>query len=446
MAEPQGISKWWQDVNKAADQASYAARKPGTIVPGLINLGQSVGRFVSSQPQAPTGAGAGDIYAKDYLKQLAARYPSVSQTAAKASGSGVRTPTPAQGTRGYVPPTATPASIAAMIQKPSLTGGAGGGMGAPTQPQAFGAMDLYSDPAAIYDPAMQQLEQQKTAANERYAKNQASIKNIFGSLSDLSAKDALRIQDQFKATIASQQANLAARTAAAQGASAAGAAQAVETGAERGQGPAMVESPAEQATAEGIGRSNEYQTTWEALQNANASQAVIDATSRQTGYGQQQVGALQQLQQNLEDKLMQIGGNETAVQQDIAKARYAAQQQVRDTLYNEAQQQAAAAASGGSGGGASTSTKSTSYPKTIYGLEQRVVDSLRDANAFSNLQSSVTQAYDLAARRLAADPKNVNKNVAPSKVAVQKAWNSLGGGGKYSTFAKDYINNYLGLK
>lgn len=224
------------------------------------------------------------------------------------------------------------------------------------------AQSLYVDPTPAYSPILDFLKQQEDAAKTRYAENKADIKTIFGALSDVAVKDQARINDQFTKSITQQQMDLAARTAEARTGAAAGVAQAQATGAERGGGPAMATSPVQVAAEEGIARSNEYQTTWEALQNANKQQAIVDTQSRQAGYGQQEIGAVRQLAQNLEDKLLAIGGNTAQVQSDIAKAKIGAIQNVANANYSETMARQAAAAR------ASAPAAPKSYSKDYTGL------------------------------------------------------------------------------
>lgn len=256
------------------------------------------------------------------------------------------------------------------------------------------AQSLYVDPTPAYSPILDFLKQQEDAAKTRYAENKADIKTIFGALSDVAVKDQARINDQFTKSITQQQMDLAARTAEARTGAAAGVAQAQATGAERGGGPAMATSPVQTAAEEGIARSNEYQTTWEALQNANKQQAIVDTQSRQAGYGQQEIGAVRQLAQNLEDKLLAIGGNTAQVQSDIAKAKIGAVQNVANANYSEiqAKQAAAARAAASAASTAAKAAKPKTYSQDITGITKWAKDnsaSASDANKFLKSLSKV---------------------------------------------------------
>jgi len=318
----------------------------------------------------------------------------------------------------------------APVKVPKLTGGI---------TASKEAQSLYVDPTPAYQPLIDQLNEQKRLANERYGKNKTDITNLFGSLTTLAAQDAARVKEQFTKSIASQQASLAARTAEARTEAAAGQAQAVATGAERGGGPAMATSPVAVAAEEGIARSNEYQTTWEALQNANQQQSQTDITNRQAGYGQQQVGALQQLQQNLENKLLEIGGNTAQVQSDIAKAKIGMTQDVAKANYNEIQAAKEAAAR------LAAAQAKASTPKTqkgIQGFYERATAAGIDPE---QLATSVDQARVAAKQAIAKnwDPVLQGKVPEPTQQQVISWWRQQNpGSGAYAPFANEYITQY----
>lgn len=273
------------------------------------------------------------------------------------------------------------------------------------------AQMLYVDPTPAFAPVLSYLNQQASAASDRYKINKESIKNIFGDLASIAEKDAVRIEDQFKRSIAQQQQDLATRTAEARTAQSAGEAQAAETATERGAGPEMAGSPTATATEEGIARSNEYATTWQALQNATQQQMQADISARGAGYGQQEVGAIQQLAQSLEDRLLAIGGNTAQVQADIAAAKIAGQQQVAQASYSQLQQDAAmkaqmqvAKAAGAGTGGGTTAKASTgaagskkavlSFVNTKFGAKAKttIAQQLDDINAggYKSWQQAMT--------------------------------------------------------
>lgn len=293
------------------------------------------------------------------------------------------------------------------------------------------AQSLYVDPTPAYAPVLDFLKQQEAAAKTRYAENKADIKTIFGALSDVAVKDQARINEQFTKSITQQQMDLAARTAEARTGAAAGVAQAQATGAERGGGPAMATSPVQTAAETGIARSNEYQTTWEALQNANKQQAIVDTQTRQAGYGQQEIGAVRQLAQNLEDKLLAIGGNTAQVQSDIAKAKIGATQTVANANYSEIQAQRAAAARAAASASAAANKPKT-YPKTLAGMTSYINDiapSAKDANAFMD-SLATTESDAVAGNKTPGQAYQMwlaTHNTYPTE---------------YKTKAKEYFNYY----
>jgi hypothetical protein len=246
-----------------------------------------------------------------------------------------------------------------------------------------------------FQPILDFYKKQETDTSARYAKNTANLTSIFGALSGISAKDTTNINNQFASSITKQQADLATRTAEQRAAQTAGAAQAVATGAERGNGPALKGSPTATATEQAIGQSNAIQTNWEGLMNAQKMNAATDIANRGAGYGQQEVAAQAQLTQNLQEALANIGGQQASLQGQIAQAKVA-----RDQALQEGQADAAAAqqkqidamelqasknagienvakirASAKSSGGGTSTTKKTTYKNTSLDFKQQLLDS-----------------------------------------------------------------------
>jgi hypothetical protein len=332
----------------------------------------------------------------------------------------------------------TPAKISSSM--PAASAVAGG-----TAKKPSPLTDLLRVPGLenIYNPILEQLKSQQDAANKRYESNQANLKNIFGALSGLATADQARIKEQFTTSIAAQQQALDSRVAEQRAAAEAGVAQAEATGAERGAGPGMATNPIQTATTEGINQANAYQTTWENLQRANQAQAVEDTRSRAEGYNYQQVAALQGLQQSLEDKLMQIGGNTAQVQSDIAKAKFGQETNIAQAKYGEAVAAKNAAASAAAAA-ARAAAKPKTYSRDIYGFQSKVNDKVGSASAYSDLAASVDAAYAEAAAKLS--PSQKAKGTAPKPSQVLQQWRSMGGGGTaYEPFANEYINRYSGL-
>jgi hypothetical protein len=296
------------------------------------------------------------------------------------------------------------------------------------------AQSLYVDPTSAYKPVLDFLAQQETAARARYGENKSDIKTIFGALTDVAVQDQARINEQFTQSIAEQQMSLAARTAEARQGAAAGVAASQAAGAERGNGPAMGVNPLQTASDEGIARSNAYQTTWEALQNANKDQAVVNTQTRQAGYGQQQVGAIQQLARNLEDRLMEIGGNTAQVQADIAKAQIGAKQTVANANYQERQtsKQQAAANYRAQLAAQAKANKPKTYPRTLAGLTSYISDIAPSEKDATNFMNSLAKAETDAIADDRSSGQAYQMWLAKHKSYPQE----------YKTKAKEYFNYY----
>jgi hypothetical protein len=305
------------------------------------------------------------------------------------------------------------------------------------------AQDLYIDPTPAYQGALKDIATQSTAANERYAENKADVKNIFGALTTLTAADSARITEQFTKSIADQQAAVAARTAEARAAAKAGTAQAVKTGAERGLGPAMINSPVSVAAEEGIARSNAYQTVWENLMKANSLQATQDAAARGRGYKQQEKAAYEGLAKNLEDTLLKLGGQQTAVKADIAKAKLAARQQVVNTQYQETQDAKRAAASAAAAA-ARAAAKPKTYSKDIYGWTSKADDTIGAGGAQAIIAVVEQAKADLnAAKKTVA--RDTGKPAKTTLADLNKVISKRLAGQQSLPIALDYANRYSGL-
>jgi hypothetical protein len=294
---------------------------------------------------------------------------------------------------------------------------------------------LFVDPTPAYQPVLDFLGQQETAARDRYAVNSANIKNVFSALTGLTAADSTRITKQFTDSLTASKADLASRTAEARAGAAAGTQQAMATGAERGGGEAMAVNPISVAAEEGIARSNEYATTWQALQQANQQQAQADLSARGAGYGQQEVGAIQQLAQNLEDRLLAIGGNTAQVQSDIAQAKFSQQREIQGVKFQISEQARAAAEAARAAAAAKPS-----YGKDLFGLQKQMGDNGQDFNAMmASVDAAYTSAWDLKNPRVGDIP--VSKTVNPPKAAdVKASWIANGGDPALLPYVDRYVS------
>lgn len=293
--------------------------------------------------------------------------------------------------------------------------GTGTGMGRPAAQKPLSELLRVPGIDAIYQPVVNYLGQQETAAKDRYAVNNANVKNIFSALTGLTAQDSARITKQFTDSLTASKADLAMRTAEARQGAAAGTAQAAATGAERGSGDAMAVNPVQVAAEEGIARSNEYATTWQALQGANQQQAQADLSARGAGYGQQEVGAIQQLAQGLEDRLLAIGGNTAQVQSDIAQAKFGQETNIAQANYAEA----IAARDAAQRAAAAASRPAADNTPAIDKIRQQL------GSRFDGLLNGLTDAYAEAYTR--QNPKGSTKITKPNASDVMAIW--VGGGG-----------------
>jgi hypothetical protein len=303
------------------------------------------------------------------------------------------------------------------------------------------ARSLYVDPTPMYQPAMDFINKQVGQANQRYAANQADIKTIFGNLTTVRAEDKQKIQDQFTKSIADQQMSLATRTAEARAGSEAGAQQLAVTAGERGGGEMPTATPVQQAAEEGIARSNEYQQTWEALQNVMSQQAQNDVTTAVRGYDYQQASALEQLRNNLEERLSGLEAQGVDVRTQLAGAQLQGQQNVMQANYGEiqnreAQRAALAAAQARSAGtveaarirAEADANKPPSYSRDIYGWEQKVSDAGIDPSAIRNDIAAIVQRY-----------RKANNSEQPSAATIYQKWQRKNPNDPTASLINEYI-------
>jgi hypothetical protein len=226
--------------------------------------------------------------------------------------------------------------------------------GAPPTPAAAPAdsgagADAGIDPIqAAYNPVLDFLKSQATAAQDRYGQNKADITNLFGTLSTVRAADIPKIQQQYATSIQQQQDAVAQRMALQNVQTQQGAQGAATAGAELGGAdmPAPTNSLSAQAGTAANTDANAYQTTWNALQQVMSAQDQQNVRNAQYGYDAQQSSALLQMQRQLEDRLAQINGDIAGTQSQVAQSQLGAQaasasaqadaQALQDKLNNEA--------------------------------------------------------------------------------------------------------------
>lgn len=316
----------------------------------------------------------------------------------------------------------------------------------------------YSSIMANFAPLQQNLEQQKTLANQRYAQNQADIKNIFGNLSTIRAADRQKIADQFKQSLVQQQQAVASRTAEARQATAAGTAGMQAAGAELGGGPVAepTQTLAGQAAEQGIADANKYQTTWEGLQGAMQGQTQQNLENAITGYGFQQAQAQQDLARSFQDKLAGLDAQNAQIQSQIAQSKQQYDQAIASNNFDAAQKaldrtnalkvaqaranatiQAAKIRKGSSGGSAT--------PK-LTGIDEWMASATKAKVDPTQVMGAVSDIIDKLSSSIQKKTQTGKTAKAPTQAQVLRSFTKqYGGSPAYSTGVK-YIQKYTGLK
>jgi hypothetical protein len=415
----QGFTRWNEQLKYDQGQFAREGLRP------QLDFVNTVGNFLTSQPQPAPGQGLGSrMFPANPARPTATgqgqpggwstSYGSAAQAGRTAMNQGIPNPP------GGIPTT-----------RP------GGPQGAP---RGFTADDLYIDPTPVFQPVLDQYAQQQAQLQDRYGTNQADIKNIFGNLTTVRALDKTKIAQQYQTSIQQQQDALAARTAEARMGVQQGQQGAATAAGEMGTAgqPAPTSSLTAQAAEEGIADSNAYQTTWAALQSVMSQQAQNDVQNAVQGYDYQQTSALEQLRNNLEDRLAAIQGNVAGTQSQLAQARLSGQQTVANAKYGEEQQRQENAANMAAAQARASAPKETSYSKDVYGWRNRVTDAGKDTTGIIN---SINQAATAELRAMKA--RGV-QNPKLTKAALQNRWLVMFQGDPSTEFAIDYIKNYSG--
>jgi hypothetical protein len=220
------------------------------------------------------------------------------------------------------------------------------------------------------------------------------------------------------------------------------------TAGERGQGPMPTSTPVQKAAEEGIARSNEYQQTWEALQNVMSQQAQNDVTAAVRGYDYQQASALEQLRNNLEQRLSGLEGQGVDIQGQLAGARIAGQQSVAQANYAEIQQRKAQEAAIKEAQARSygqveaarieaeaKANEPVEYSKDIYGWEQRVADSLGPdvSSLISDDVTAIVSGLPLS-----------DDGFLPKPAQIFQEWKKQNPGDPAAPFVQEYIQRTYG--
>ena len=310
----------------------------------------------------------------------------------------------------------------------------------PAAPQGFTADQLYIDPTPAFQPVLDQYAAQQAQLQDRYGENAADIKNIFGNLTTVRALDKTKIAQQYQTSIQQQQDALAARTAETRMNTQAGQQGAATAAGEMGTAgqPAPTDSLTAQAAEQGVADSNAYQTTWAALQNVMSQQAQNDVQSAVQGYDYQKTAGLEQLRNNLEDRLAAIQGDVAGTQSQLAQAKLSGQQTVANAKYGEAQDAKAQAAALAAAQAKASTPKEQSFSKDIYGWGERVASAGKDATGITNsINQAATAELNAQRARGIANPKLTKAN-------LQNRWLVMFQGDPSTEFAIDYIKNYSG--
>lgn len=419
----QGISRWNEELKAGRNSLIRDTYRPG------LDFLNSVGNFLTSQPQPAPGQGLGS--------RLLSGKP------ATTTPTNTRNMAGAWSTSYGSAAEAGKQNLANAAAQQRVTGGTTGGTtgGSPAAPQGFTADDLYIDPTPAFQPVLDQYAQQQAQLQDRYGQNQADIKNIFGNLTTVRALDKTKIAQQYQTSIQQQQDALAARTAETRMNTQAGQQGAATAAAEMGTAgqPAPTDSLTAQAAEQGVADSNAYQTTWAALQNVMSQQAQNDVQSAVQGYDYQQTAALEALRGDLEDRLAGINQNMAGTQSQLAQAQLEGQQTVANAKYGEELQRRAAAQSLAAAQAAAANRR-PSYGSDAFGLQQRAADAGVD---YSQIQSTVNEAYNSAYALL--NPEGSTKKVTPKKSDILNAWNAIKGGSpqtaaRLSPYVTEYVD------
>lgn len=310
-------------------------------------------------------------------------------------------------------------------------------------------------PTDVYKPLFQNLEAQRLAERQRYAENAGDIKNIFGTLTTVSATDRARIENQFAQSIEQQQQALAARTAEARMGSAAGQAGAATAGAETGLAdmPAPTSSRTQQIAEAGIADANAQQGIWENLMRGTSQQTLADLENRAGSAGYQEANALMQLDR--QNTLAERGFDAQKAQ--LTSQQLQSQMEAQQAQAKLAQDWAIARMKASGGGGGKTKSSGAG---TLIDWENKVAQQSGNPKIANVLQSEINAAFSGAlsnenAKRMTKDAMGRTALKQGMKYAdklgadqIYNAWKARATlVGNYSPeagkLAYEYITNYF---
>jgi hypothetical protein len=331
-----------------------------------------------------------------------------------------------------------------------------------------------NDVQNAYQPLLDNLTKQRADAIQRTAQNAADIKNIFGTLSTIRQQDAMKIADQFKASLLGQQQALAGRTAEARTGLAANQQGVAMAAGELGGGPQGVPSDSltSQAVNQGIAGANQYQTVWEGLQGAMQGQTQQNLQNAISGYGYQQAATVQDLQRNLNTSLQQIDAQKAQVDSSIGQAKIQAKQNLASMQAEAAMKQAElqnaqsvagitakgrtdaatiaanaklkAAATNAANRTATTSTPTTAKAKTFTEWDKAVAAETGGKTSGQEISGLVGQAIAEinAVRKKKATTDLTYKPTAATKQDIIHYIGKYYKGFTFPTYVVDYLNKY----
>ena len=312
------------------------------------------------------------------------------------------------GMPGTVVQPAPGAANPANVQIPNV------GLSAALKPAGVGDMNvsdtargLFQDPTSAFQPSLDFINKQRSAAGERYAQNKADIANIFGNLTQVNRESQNRVNEQFSKSIADQQMATAERVAQARMGQQQTQESAVRAMDERGGGPMgnLLASPVAREAERGIADQNAYQSIWEGQQGAIRAQTEQDLLAANRGLGFQEVLAGQTLQRSLENTLNQLSGQETGIRSELAQAIVGARGQVAQANYNEVLSARAA-----------EEARRLAAVRGAYSVEQAAINAqnkidLANINAQNRVQNYSADAAGVSQfmRREGADDKTIGR-------------------------------------
>jgi hypothetical protein len=323
------------------------------------------------------------------------------------------------------------------------------GQAAGTAQAAYGDQQLRNQIAGNFSGSSKAISDAIAATQDRYGKNQADIKNIFGTLSTIRAADKAKIAQQFTSALQASQDRAAALNTQAQQQLAAGQQGAATAGAELGGGPTQMptDSLTSQAVAQGIADQNANQGVWNNLMQGMSQQQQGNVDTAVQGYNLQQAGALDALRRGYEESMLGLSGQQSALEDQISQAvagvkgaqaqgqaDLAVQQLKNQGALDVAKTRAAAKTAGGS------STKTTT-PKTLNEFSTFVNAQTGSATAFSDISAMVSEAKAAAQDALGRKYHSYAKAKNVSKADVIEYFNkNFPNAGNLLPFAIDYIN------